>query len=299
MLSRKGSFTAVAEDFGISVPSVWQQIRALEDAFDTSLVRQVGKTTKLTEHGEQLVQLAQPLVDGFEQIHELFADRIEKLPRRLTVATTASLLLHELQRPLAVVRERHPDIELTFIDRPSAIALKHLENGDADIAIIGRLANEPAPEPLEVTPLTSYPFMLVCPEGHPLAKARSVRPADIIRHPLVLPGEGSNSRRHVQQVFDAAGVWRKARIALTASSFDILAGYVRTGFGIAVTSVSPIILRQAAAGHPGYQGILFRDLSRSIGTERVILAHRRSGIELPHHRSFREIVEEFLEPGPA
>jgi molybdate transport repressor ModE-like protein len=298
MLARKGSFSAVAEASGISVPSVWQQIRALEDAFETSLVRQAGKTTKLTEHGEQLVQLAQPLVDGFEQIRELFADRIAKLPRRLTVATTASLLLHELQRPLAILRERHPDIELTFIDRPSAIALRHLESGDADMAIVGRLASEPALEPLAVTPLTSYPFMLVCPEGHPLIKARSARPTDIIRHPLVLLGEGSNSRRHVQQVFTAAGAWQKARIALTASSFDILAGYVRTGFGIAVTSVSPIILRQAAAGHPSYEGIAFRDLSRSIGSEQVILANRRTGVELPHHRAFREIVGEFMAASP-
>lgn len=289
MLARKGTFSAVADVFGIAVPSVWQQIRALEDEFATTLVIQTGKTAVLTEHGQQLVQLAQPLVDSFEQIRELFADRIRKLPRRITVATTASLLLHELQCPLAVVRQQHPDIELTFIDRPSAIARKHLENGDADIAIIGQIGSEPPPQ-IETKPLTAYPFVLVCPDGHPLLKARTIKPADLIRHPLVMPGEGSNSRRHVQDVLEAAGVWQKARVTLTASTFDIVAGYVRTGFGIAITSVSPMILEAATKNHPNYRGIAIRDLSKLFGREEVVIARRRTTLELPHHRTFREIV---------
>ena len=296
MLARKGTFSAVAEAFQISVPSVWQQIRALEDEFGTAMVRQSGKSIVLTEQGELLVQLAQPLVDSFDHIRELFAEKNRRLPRRITVATTASLLLHELQAPLAILRERHPDIELTFIDRPSTIARRHLENGDADVAIIGQIGEKPSPQ-LAVTQLTAYPFVLVCPEGHPLIKARSVKLADLIKHPLVMPGEGSNSRRHAQQVFEAAGLWQKARLALTASTLHIVAGYVRVGFGIGVTSVSPMILKEAARRHPSYRGIVFRDLSRLFGREEVVIAHRHTKIELPHHRTFREIVLGSLRSG--
>ena len=46
-LAQKGSFTAVAETLKLSVPSAWQQIRALEEEFGTTLVRQNGKTVTL------------------------------------------------------------------------------------------------------------------------------------------------------------------------------------------------------------------------------------------------------------
>ena len=293
MLARKGSFSAVAREFQISVPSVWQQIRALEDEFGAPMVRQSGKTVVLTSQGELLVRLAQPLVDDFARLRDLFVEGNRELPPHATVATTESLLLHELQRPLSVLRERHPDIQLTFLDRPSAIALKHLEQGEADVAIVGRIDAAP-PSQLTQTSLTAYPFVLVCPENHPLIRARAVRLADLVKYPLVMPGEGSNSRIRVQQVLGAAGLWGGVRLALTASTFHILAGYVRMGFGIGVSSVSPLLLEQAAAGHPDYRGVVFRDLSRLFGREEIVLLQRRSKLELPHHRAFCDLIVKTL-----
>jgi molybdate transport repressor ModE-like protein len=292
-LARQGSFSAVAKEFKISVPSVWQQIRALEDEFATPMVRPSGKTVVLTPEGELLVEMAQPLVDDFARIRSLFAERARKCPPHITVATTESLLVHELQGPLSILRERHPDIQLTFLDRPSTVAFKHLEQGEADMAIIGRIDALSYPQVTE-TPLTAYPFVLVCPEEHPLIRARAIGLVDLVRYPLVIPGEGSNSRMHVQRVLDAAGLWGKARLALTASTFHILAGYVRMGFGVGVGSVSPLVLEQAAAGHPDYRGVVFRDLSRVMGVENVVLLRRRSTLEVPHHRTFCDLIEREL-----
>jgi molybdate transport repressor ModE-like protein len=288
-LARKGSFTAVAETLQMSVPSVWQQIKALEDEFGAAMVQQSGKTAVLTPQGELLVQLSQPLVESFDRIRELFADQNQKLARRITVATTASLLLHELQKPLELYRKRHPDVQLSFIDRPSTMARKHLEDGEADVAIVGQI-DAPQHPRIAATPVTAYPFVLVCPEGHPLLKAKTLKLADLIKQPLVLPGTGANSRRHVQDVFEAAALWQKANIALTASTFEIVVGYVRMGFGISITSVSPMILKEAAQGHSSYRGVAFRDLSKLFGREEVVVLHRKAKVELPHHLAFRDIV---------
>lgn len=293
-LARGGSFTAVATAMKISVPAAWQQIRALEEEFGVAMVRQAGKTAALTEQGELLVQLAQPLVESFDHIRELFADQNRKLPRRITVATTSSLLLHEMQKPLELYRKLHPDVQLSFIDRPSALARKHLEDGEADVAVVGQI-DAPEHPRIAATPVGAYPFVLVCPTGHPLLKAKTLKAADLIKHPLVMPGPGSNSRRHVQNVFEAAGLWQKAKIALTASTFDIVVGYVRMGFGISITSVSPMILKAATAGHTSYCGVDFRNLAKLFGREEVAFLHRKARVELPHHRAFREIVVQALQ----
>ena len=292
-LARGGSFTAVAAAMKISVPAAWQQIRALEEEFGNAMVRQTGKTVTFTEQGLLLVQLAQPLVESFDQIRELFAEQNRKRARSITVATTASLLLHELQEPLDRYRKLHPDVQLSFIDRPSAMARKHLEDGEADVAIVGQIQAPEHPR-IAVTPVSAYPFVLVCPEGHPLLRAKTLNAAELIKHPLVMPGPGSNSRRHVQEFFEAAGLWKRAKVALTASTFDIVVGYVRMGFGISVTSMSPMILKAAAAGHSSYLGVAFRDLSKTFGKEEVVLLHRKAKLELPHHRAFRGIVIEAM-----
>jgi len=170
------------------------------------MVRQTGKTVTFTEQGTLLVQLAQPLVESFDHIRELFADQNRKLARRITVATTASLLLHELQKPLERYRKLHPDVQFSFIDRPSAMARKHLEDGEADVAIVG-LIDAPDHPRIEATRVNAYPFVLMCPTGHPLLKAKTLKAANLIKHPLVMPGPGSNARRHVHDVFEAAGLW--------------------------------------------------------------------------------------------
>lgn len=295
-LARKGSFTAVADRLQISVPSVWQQIRALEEEFGVTMVRQSGKTALLTLQGELLVQLAQPLVESFDRIREHFADQNQKLARRITVATTASLLLHELQKPLEIYRKLHPEVQLSFIDRPSAMARKHLEDGEADVAIVGQIDSKKHPR-IEITPVSTYPFVLVCPDGHPLLRARSLKPADLIKYPLVIPGEGSNARRHAQDVFESSALWQDAKVALAASSFDIVVGYVRMGFGISVTSVSPMILKEAAQGHSSYRGVAFRDLSKLFGSEEVVVLHRKAKVELPHQLAFREILVKAMNSG--
>jgi len=184
-------------------------------------------------------------------------------------------------------------VQLSFIDRPSAMARKHLEDGEADVAIVGQI-DAPGHPRIEATPVGAYPFVLVCPTGHPLLKAKSLKAADLIKYPLVMPGPGSNSRRHVQDVFEAAGLWQRANVALTASTFDIVVGYVRMGFGISVTSVSPMILKEAAQGHSSYRGVAFRDLSKLFGREEVVVLHRKAKLELPHHRDFRETIAKVL-----
>ena len=93
---------------------------------------------------------------------------------------------------------------------------------------------------------------------------------------------------------EAAALWQNAKIALTASSFDIVVGYARMGFGICITSVSQMVLNEAWQGHSSYRGVSFRDLSKVFGQEQISVLHRKAKVELPHHVAFREIVVKAL-----
>jgi DNA-binding transcriptional LysR family regulator len=63
-LSRQGSFASAATSLGLAEPSEWQQVRALEDEYGVPLVVARGLRLSLTEDGQNLVEMATPLVEG-------------------------------------------------------------------------------------------------------------------------------------------------------------------------------------------------------------------------------------------
>ena len=55
-ISRHGSFAAAARALGMATPSVWRQVRALEDDYGVRFVAAKGRSVRLTEEGERLMR---------------------------------------------------------------------------------------------------------------------------------------------------------------------------------------------------------------------------------------------------
>ncbi|HYG76460.1 MAG TPA: LysR family transcriptional regulator, partial [Planctomycetota bacterium] len=162
-LGRHGTFTAAAEALGLSRTSVWQQIRSLENQFNSELVVLHGNQHVLTPEGRVLIELITPVVEGFDDVKNEFHERLGKLKRRLVVATTASLLMNELRDPIAQFRKQHPEVSISLVDRFSSAALTLLLRGEADVAVVGRPSQMPEDKVLKLKPLSAYPFVVICP----------------------------------------------------------------------------------------------------------------------------------------
>ena len=225
-LSRQGSFTSAAASLGLAVPSVWQQVRALEDEYGVQLVSSHGPQLSLTEDGQNLVEIATPLVEGFDSLREIFADRHRTTPRSLTIVAPAPMLLGALRKPIAAYRQKFPAVNLTLIDRPSQLARELIEAGGADIAILGHAQGDEPLSQFSIWTLGSYPFQLICPDDHPLATAPRITLADIVQHPLVLSVEQSSSHRQIRHIFTEAGLGGRMKVTTTATNRALLLDYV-------------------------------------------------------------------------
>ncbi|MDZ4287460.1 MAG: LysR family transcriptional regulator [Prosthecobacter sp.] len=286
-ISRHGSFAQAARELGLSSPAVWQQIRALEREFDADLVKTRGGEATLTDEGELLARLTAPLVESFDAIRAVFAERRGRLNRSLTLATTTALLTHELPPAITRYRKTHPSVTLTLIDRPSLEARAIFEHGGADIAIIGSTGAEDASPQYRIETLAVYHFHLLCPKDHPLLGRKRLTLNDIARHPLILAGPGAAISRHVPGVF-AHNDARPPRVALTSTNLALTISYVQMGFGIAIV---PLSLAIAAHWQPAQHGqVTIRSVSKLFGQEQIVMLHRANGHELQHVRQFREIV---------
>ncbi len=295
-LSRHGSFAATAAAMGLAVPSVWQQIRSLEDEYGVQLVTSETSRVALTGDGRTLVDLAAPLVESFDGLRRLFEDRRQSAARTLTVVAPAPMLSGALRRPIMIYRQHHPKVKLVLMDRPSLLARKVIEADGADLAIMGMAAgDEPMPQFL-CEPAASYPFHLLCPKDHALARARQLTLARIVSEPLVLAPEESSSHRQIRHVFTQAGLAERMNVTMTATNRVLQLSYVGIGFGIAIgTGAARGKLPRPVDGEPG---IMARDLAPLFGHEEVFLVRRKGRYEPDHVRAFRELaMQEFQRAG--
>lgn len=292
-LSRRGGFAATAAALDLAVPSVWQQIRALEDEYGVQLVLAEGSKVWLTEDGQALVDLAAPLVEAFDGLRAMFEERRGTAARTLTVVAPAAMLTGALRRPIVRYRQHHPHVKLVLLDRPAMLARQVIEQDGADLAILGMGAEDGSMPQFQCLPLARHAFHLMCPADHALARARKITLAAIVREPLVLAPEESSSHRQIRQAFVKAGLADRMNVIMTATNRLLLLNYVAIGFGIAIgTSAASIKPPKREAGEAE---IVVREVTDLFGHEEVFLVQRRGRFEPAHVRAFRELVQKAFE----
>jgi len=286
--ARCGSFAEASRRLGMATPSVWRQVRALEDDYGVQLVAAQGHDVRLTEDGERLVDLAAPLVEGFDSLKKVFHDEHGKAERHLRMAAPATVLNSSLRHIIARYRESHPQVRLSLIDAPSRIAWQLLEAEKADLAIVGAPEGVPLPSRFQAELLVKYPFEVVCLESHPFAKIKAPKLRDILKQPLILAGEDSSSRMQLDHLVAKAGLSDRMNVIMTAGNVTSILNYVALGMGVAVLS------RPASEVLPVPADVkarfINRDVSASLGHDHVVLLHPKGRHELAHVRAFREMV---------
>jgi len=287
-LARQGSFASAAASLGLAVPSVWQQVRALEDEYGVPLVVARGSVVSLTADGQLLVDIAAPLVEGFDSLREVFTDRQRKQPRSLSIVAPAAMFSGPLRSRVIHYRKKHPEVRVRLIDRPSYTAREMMEADEADVAIMGIASgDDPLPQ-MQLTALVRYPFRVIYPEGHPLADKQRLTLADLVKHPLVLSGHASCSHRQIRHTFTQAGLVERLNVAMTATNPSLLLSYVSAGLGICIgTNASSMKLPRPLPGEPA---LIMRDVTHLFGHEEVFFVQRKGRHELPHVKAFRELV---------
>jgi len=287
-LSRQGSFAATAAAMNLAVPSVWQQIRALEDEYGVQFVVAEGSKVSLTDDGRALVDLAAPLVESFDGLRAMFEDQRSTAARTLTVVAPSAMLTGALRRPIILYRQNHPTVKLVLLDRPSYLARQVIEQDEADLAIMGMATGDEVMPQFQYQPLARYAFYLMCPANHALTRARQLTLANIISQPLVLAPEESSSHRQIRQVFAQAGLADRMNVTVTATNRALQMNYVAIGFGIAIgTSAASVKPPKRGAGEAE---VVVREVAALFGHEEVFLVQRKGRFEPAHVRAFRELV---------
>lgn len=253
-------FGRAAEHCHVSQPTLSAQLRKLEDRLGVVLVERGRKGAKLTPVGAAVVTHARRVLAEVGEIETVARAARDPLAGAFHLGLIPTLAPYLLPRALKSLRASLPAIEWSFEEDLTASLLARLREGALDAAILAAPVAEPG---LAARALFHEPFLLACPAGHPLARAKTVTLAALRRAPLLLLAEGHCLRGQVEELCRPAGRARD----FDAVSLETLRQLVAGGLGCT-------LLPQLAAEAVRDPALTLRDLDLPRAGRDVLLVTR-------------------------
>ena len=106
--------TDAAEQLFLSQPAISLQIRALERELDTVLFERHGPRINMTREGQELYEMARPLVAGLDSLNARFNRHMkgDLDSGEVVIAAGESTIIYLLPRLVKLFREKYPNIHV-------------------------------------------------------------------------------------------------------------------------------------------------------------------------------------------
>jgi len=244
---QKQSYAAAAAELGLAVPTVWEQVRAVEKRYAAEFFTRRGRRIKPTPAADLLFQSLQSLLSGLDSTFDLLREETGDHPRTVTIVTGARMMLEDLGPPLKQFRDRFPHVCLRLLHDHDKAAEELIVSGEADLALT--LKSGPGLVGGAVISQRAYQidYLAVLPKRHPLARKNTLSLADLAACPLIVGHARTYGRQLLDQAFHHDGLLDQVQIVAETDTSAFTIACVRAGMGIGVV-----------AGRPA--GLLSRDL---------------------------------------
>ena len=244
-IADEGSFTSAALALGYSQPANSQMVRRLEQRTGTVLVERVGRSVRLTEAGQVLARHAVAVLSALDAAEEEVAAIAGLRAGRVRLMAFPSSSATLVPRALALVKERYPDVKVSFTEAEPPESLAALRAGECDLAVafayegtdLGR--GEEDLEPFVTQELLDDDVRLALPKNHPLA-AQEVVDLSALASESWIAG-CPRCRGHLLQMCAAEGF--SPDVAFETEDYVAVLGLVAEGLGVAL--IPDLILRTA------------------------------------------------------
>jgi molybdate transport repressor ModE-like protein len=284
--ARLGSLSAAAKSLGLTQPTVWEQVRALERILGARLVEAHGRGCRLTEDGRLLAEMVAPLVAGLDALPRNFEQARGRSETWLTLATTQRVLIEDIPGPIVEFERRHPHVRLRFVERRGDEIATAVESRQADL---GLSTERPTSPWLEFESVYELDPILVTPQDHPLARRRVIQPKDLRGYSLLNAVRGGFADPSIAAQLDKLGIFQSQPQRVEAIYTAVIRRYVELGFGIGIVPGLP--------GRPPSPGLHERSMGRYFGRVTINLLWRRGAVRNEWIGIFARLVKDMLGTG--
>ena len=228
-IADSGSFTAAGEKLHVSQSAISRQILLLEEELGEPVFHRIGRRIRITPAGESLLQLSHRVFQDLTETVAGISDKRESLKGTMRLVGGMTVCLYVFPSLLAEVRRVHPHLDLKITVGSAERSIAMLRSGAGDLGLLTL--------PIDTADLVSVPvleeeLLLITYPSHPLAKKKTITPADLDGQDFVLFETGSATRRLFESFFASERI--DAKIIMETENVEIIKAMVRNGLGISI-----------------------------------------------------------------
>jgi DNA-binding transcriptional LysR family regulator len=285
-LVEERSFSRAAKKMHLTQPSLTKHIRNVEEALGAKIVNRSSRSLALTPEGRVLYDYARRIIKLRDEARDRVLRLREEEAGDIRIAASTIPATYILPYAIGGFRKKHPRIRTTVRTADSSDVIETVLDNGAEIGFIGK---KPSGGKLIAEELWKDRLVLAVPSGHPWAKRRAVRVADISAAPFVIREKGSGTREALEECLrETAGPGLPhLNIAAELGSSEAVKEAIIAGLGISVVSVHAI-RRELKSGLLTALAIEGCPIERSF-----YLIYRRQFDLMTHHKIFLDFIRTY------
>jgi DNA-binding transcriptional LysR family regulator len=241
-VAKQMSFTKAAETLFMTQPAVTFQIKQLEEHFNTRLFERGHGKIALTPAGEVVLEYAERILSLSSELETRLREMTGRLSGPLLIGASTTIAEFILPRVLGEFKSLHPDVQPKLVVANSEAIENRVAEHTLDIGLIEAPSHLPS---LLTEMCCEDELQVVVAPSHPLSKAKSVQPKQLLAYPYVSRESGSGTREFTDLYFRKGGVNpSELNVVMELGSPEALKGVAGTGLGFAILSKAAVAREQ-------------------------------------------------------
>lgn len=230
------TFTAGARRVNVTQAAISMQIRQLEDEVGLQLFTRTPRRVILTEAGEYLLERARKILREHDSAIAEIAEVAGAEYGRLRIGTASgTFAMNQLPDIMQKLKEKFPNSELTVSSGTSQRLVDKIMHGEVDTAFVSLPVDNLN---ISTESLFSDEIVAVAHPKHPLAKEKYISAATLAGEKLILGERGGNTRRMIDEFFQAANV--RPNITMELSRQEAVNNMVEAGLGVGMAGAKSV-----------------------------------------------------------
>lgn len=229
-VSKYLNITRAAESLSISEPSVFKQVKSLEDFCGVRLYRKVGRQIELTREGRLVQADVRNILLRVERLGQRFKQTALALTGgSLAVGGSHGPSVALIPSLLARFKESHPHTQIIFRTKSSRGIEQLVLQSQAEIGVITNPSNSRL---LRLLPCREENIVVIVSAKHPLAKKFELNLAEVAQAPLIIKKGGQGRPSEFLRQIESQGF--RLNILMECESGQAIKIAVLKGMGVGI-----------------------------------------------------------------
>lgn len=226
--------TKAAEQLAVAQPFISKTITELEMELGVPLFDHVGRRIRLNEYGRRFYRHVQTVFFELTDARRELNDLAKKQENSVSIITNASLYMSGL---LSQFKKQIPDIDFHQTSAKRDQLIKQFCAGEADFAICAPPI--PKNDTVNTIDLIHETCPIIYPPGHWLDKKNTITLHELENEDFITALPGYGIRELADRFFASTNI--HPRIIIETSDTSSIPSYIKNGFGIAFSPLSPLL----------------------------------------------------------